>query len=230
MLLSPGCCCCCCFGSFLYTSFTLLWWDANLVKGHFSRSPTVRMPVGPFAILQYVCHMPQSGVSIYAGTCMRLPSCLCVCVRVNVCVWLCVILMQITFPVFELQLVDTCVRVRLFVSVCVCVCVSVCVLILHADTHLVQNIIQFFWKSQQQTTTTTTGQRAHKCFLSLSRSLSLLSLSLLACVSLHPVSLPHSCWVHICVPLWHICCWRQSLFSIWFAFVNFTMACVHLFC
>lgn len=172
MLLSPGCCCCC-FGSFLYTSFTLLWWDANLVKGHFSRSPTVRMPVGPFAILQYVCHMPQSGVSIYAGTCMRLPWCLCVCA--SVCVCLCVILMQITFPVFELQLVDTCVRVRLFVSVCVCV--SVCVLILHADTHLVQNIIQFFWKSQQQTTTTT-GQRAHKCFLSLSRSLSLLSLPL----------------------------------------------------
>lgn len=120
MLLSPGCCCCC-FGSFLYTSFTLLWWDANLVKGHFSRSPTVRMPVGPFAILQYVCHMPQSGVSIYAGTCMR-----CVCVCASMCVCLCVILMQITFPVFELQLVDTCVRVRLFVSVCVCVCVSLC--------------------------------------------------------------------------------------------------------
>lgn len=39
------------------------------------RAPTVRMPVGPFAILQYVCHMPQSGVgvSIYACACMRLP-------------------------------------------------------------------------------------------------------------------------------------------------------------
>lgn len=49
------------------------------------RAPTVRMlPVGPFAILQYVCHMPQSGVgvSIYACACMRLPWLVCVCVSV----------------------------------------------------------------------------------------------------------------------------------------------------
>lgn len=63
-------------------------------------------------------------LSMQAHVCACLGVCVCVCA--SECVCLCVILMQITFPVFELQLVDTCVRVRLFVSVCVCVCVSLC--------------------------------------------------------------------------------------------------------
>lgn len=113
-------------------------------------------------------------LSMQAHVCACLS--VCVCARVNVCVPVCysyanyISCVWATACRYMCTCAPLCVRVR--------VCVSVCVLILHADTHLVQNIIQFFWKSQQQTTTTTTGQRAHKCFLSLSRSLSLLFFSL----------------------------------------------------
>jgi len=90
---------------------------------------------------------------------------------VGVCC-MCVILMQITFPVFELQLVDTCVRVCavMLVYICIYVCVHVFVCAYFACRHTFST--KYYTILLKKSTTDRPGQRAHKCSpFSLSLSL-----------------------------------------------------------
>jgi len=92
----------------------------------------------PYFNMCAICHMAYRSLALVSLSMHYVCAFVCVCVCwVYVGCCMCVILMQITFPVFELQLVDTCVRVCavmlvytyifiLYIFMYVCVHVFVC--------------------------------------------------------------------------------------------------------
>jgi len=113
----------------------------------------------PYFNMCAICHMPYRSLALVSLSMHYV--CAFGCVPGVCC--MCVILMQITFPVFELQLVDTCVRVCavMLVYICIYVCVHVFVCAYFACRHTFST--KYYTILLKKSTTDRPGQRAHKC-------------------------------------------------------------------